>query len=151
MASMTDQQPRRTRQAGALATRGIVGGVVSGAGFLAVTMWFATSIGDPAKAPLLMMSTILEGDEAMMTGAASTATGLAVHLVLSAFFGLVFAVVASRMRTNGGIALAGTAYGALLYLLNFKVLAPVGSGPSTRPAGANSQPLPSALHGNLAI
>lgn len=121
---MIEEQALARPTAGKLAARGIAGGLAAGAAFLAVTMWFATSVGDPAKAPLLMMSTLVEGDQAMMTGEASAATGLAVHLGLSAAFGLVFSILASRLRTNGAIAVAGTAFGLLLYLLNFKVLAP---------------------------
>ncbi len=104
--------------------RGVAGGIAAGALFLAVTMWFATSVGDPAKGPLLMMSTIFKGDEAMMAGTASVGVGLAVHLVLSAAFGVIFAAGASRLRTPGAVAAAGVAYGAALYLLNFKVLSP---------------------------
>lgn len=33
-------------------------------------------------------------------------------------------MVASNLRTNGALALAGTLYGAVLYLVNFKILAP---------------------------
>jgi uncharacterized membrane protein YagU involved in acid resistance len=87
-------------------------------------MWFATSVGDPAKGPLLMISTIVEGDAAMADGTASAGVGLGVHAVLSAFFGVVFAVAASKLRTNGALAVAGTLYGAALYLVNFKILAP---------------------------
>ncbi|MFN2503454.1 MAG: DUF6789 family protein [Acidimicrobiales bacterium] len=104
--------------------RGALGGLVAGAAFLAVTMWFATSVGDPAKGPLLMMSTIVEGDAAMANGTASAGVGLAVHAVLSAFFGVVFALVASKLRTNGALAVAGPLYGAALYLVNFKIFAP---------------------------
>ncbi len=104
--------------------RGALGGLVAGAAFLAVTMWFATSVGDPAKGPLLMMSTIVKGDGAMAEGTASAGVGLAVHAVLSALFGVVFAAVASKLRTNGALALAGTLYGAALYLVNFKIFAP---------------------------
>ena len=32
---------------------GAAGGIGAGAAFLAVTMWFATSVGGPAKGPLL--------------------------------------------------------------------------------------------------
>lgn len=112
------------RSWGGIAARGVVGGIGAGALFLAVTMWFATSVGDPAKGPLLMMSTILKGDEAMMAGTASVGVGLAVHLVLSAAFGLIFAAVASRLKTAGAIVAAGAAYGGALYLVNFKVLSP---------------------------
>ncbi len=107
-----------------LVARGVVGGIVAGGLFLAATMWFATSVGDPAKAPLLMMSTIVKGDDAMMAGTASVGLGLVVHLVLSTAFGLVFAGIASRLRTAGTIAAAGVGYGAALYLVNFKILSP---------------------------
>ncbi len=107
-----------------LVARGVVGGIVAGGLFLAATMWFATSVGDPAKAPLLMMSTLVKGDEAMMAGTASVGLGLAVHLVLSAGFGVAFAMIASRLRTAGTLAAAGVAYGAALYVVNFKVLSP---------------------------
>lgn len=115
---------RDTRSWGGIAARGVVGGIAAGGLFLAVTMWFATSVGDPAKGPLLMMSTIVKGDEAMMAGTASVGAGLAVHLVLSAAFGVLFAAVASRLKTAGAVVAAGAAYGGALYLLNFKVLSP---------------------------
>lgn len=121
---MTDHQNRESNWAGWLG-RGALGGIAAGGAFLAATMWFATSVGDPAKGPLLMISTVLKGDEAMMNGEASVGVGLAVHVGLSALFGLVFAVLASRMRTNGSLAMAGTLYGAGLYVVNFKVLAPL--------------------------
>lgn len=103
---------------------GAAAGIGAGAAFLAVTMWFATSVGDPAKGPLLMISTIVQGDDAMMNGTASVGTGVAVHVAVSALFGVVFAVLVSRMRTHGAVALAGAVYGAALYVLNFKVIAP---------------------------
>lgn len=74
--------------------------------FLALNVWLATS------------------DGAMVAGTASVGVGLAVHAVLSAVFGVVFAALASRLRSAGAMAGAGFAYGAALYLLNFKVLSP---------------------------
>ncbi len=121
---MVVDQPVVRESWGGIVTRGVVGGIVAGAAFLALNMWFATSVGDPAKGPLLMMSTIVKGDEAMMAGTASIGVGLAVHAVLSAAFGVVFAALASRFRSAGAIAAAGVAFGAALYLLNFKVLSP---------------------------
>ncbi len=105
--------------------RGVVGGVVAGAVFIVVTMWFASSVGDPANGPLMMISTLVQGESAMVQGTANPAVGLAVHGVLSVAFALVFAVAASRLRTNGTVALAGIAYGALLYVVNFLILAPL--------------------------
>ncbi|MEO6653074.1 MAG: hypothetical protein ABIP17_10505 [Ilumatobacteraceae bacterium] len=52
-----------------------------------------------------MISTIVKGKSA--DGTASVGTGWIVHHVLSALFGLVFAVVVPMFRTNGTVALAG--------------------------------------------
>ncbi|MDQ3569078.1 MAG: hypothetical protein M3396_00325 [Actinomycetota bacterium] len=121
---MTERQTTGTNWSRWL-IRGGLGGIGAGGVFVALTMWFATSVGDPAKGPLLMISTIVKGDDAMANGTASVGVGLALHLGLSALFGLVFAVLASRLRTNGSLATAGALYGAGLYLLNFKVLTPL--------------------------
>jgi uncharacterized membrane protein YagU involved in acid resistance len=61
----------------------------------------------------------------MAAGTASPTVGVLVHLVLSALFGAVFALVVPWLRTNGTVAVAGTAYGLLLYVVNFLVLAPL--------------------------
>lgn len=121
---MGERQSRDIDWSGWL-VRGALGGIAAGSAFLALTMWFATSVGDPARGPLLMISTIVKGDEAMMNGTASDSVGLAVHVGLSAVFGLVFAVAASRLRTNGALAAAGALYGVVLYLVNFKVFTPL--------------------------
>jgi uncharacterized membrane protein YagU involved in acid resistance len=105
--------------------RGAVGGVAAGLVFVAVTMWFASSSGGKAEMPLRMISTIVKGDQAMATGTTSPVLGVAVHVVLSVLFGMVFALAVPRFRTNGTVALAGTAYGLLLYVVNFLVLTPL--------------------------
>jgi uncharacterized membrane protein YagU involved in acid resistance len=105
--------------------RGAVGGVAAGIVFAAVTMWFADSTGGKAEMPLRMIATIVKGDQAMATGTTSPALGGVVHVVLSALFGMLFALAVPRFRTNGTVALAGTAYGLLLYVVNFLVLTPL--------------------------
>jgi hypothetical protein len=122
-AGMLERRPTEIHWPGWL-LRGALGGIAAGALFLALTMWFATSVGDPAKGPLLMISTILKGDDAMMNGTASVHVGLAVHVGLSALFGVAFAALAARLRTNGAVAVAGIVYGAALYVVNFKILTP---------------------------
>jgi ABC-type branched-subunit amino acid transport system permease subunit len=79
--------------------------------------WFAHSTGGKADMPLAMMATIVQGD----AGTASPTVGVLVHLVLSALIGAVFALVVPRLRTNGTVAVAGTAYGLLLYVVNTKL------------------------------
>jgi len=102
--------------------RGAVGGIIAGMVFAAVTMWFVTTQKMSALTPLHMISTIVKGDQAMMTGATSVPIGLVVHMVLSMMFGVVFALAVSRLRTNGAVALAGLVFGLLLYVVNFQIL-----------------------------
>lgn len=106
--------------------RGAIGGVVSGFVFAGITMWFASTMPDgAAEMPLRMMSTIVLGSGAMEAGTTSVGLGVVVHLVLSALFGIVFALVVPMLRTNGTVALVGTVYGLVLYVVNFLVLAPL--------------------------
>jgi uncharacterized membrane protein YagU involved in acid resistance len=86
-------------------------------------MWYVASTGGPAVMPLRMISTVVLGDAAMGKGTTSPALGAIVHIVLSAAFGVAFALLVPWLRTNGTVALVGTAYGLLLYLVNFQVLA----------------------------
>jgi uncharacterized membrane protein YagU involved in acid resistance len=105
--------------------RGAVGGVLAGLVFAGVTMWFAHSTGGKPELPLRMISTVVKGDAAMAAGTTSRALGAAVHLLLSALFGIGFALAVPLFRTNGTVALAGTVYGLLLYVVNFLVVAPL--------------------------
>jgi uncharacterized membrane protein YagU involved in acid resistance len=113
-------------RAAARLVRGAVGGLISGMVFAGVTMWFTSTMpGGKADMPLHMISTITKGSGAMAAGTTSAGLGLGIHLVLSAAFGVLFALAVPRFRTNGTVALAGTAYGVLLYVVNFLILAKV--------------------------
>jgi uncharacterized membrane protein YagU involved in acid resistance len=116
---------RRAEPLASRLLRGAVGGVLAGMVFAAVTMWFTDSTAGKADMPLRMISTIVKGDTAMAAGTTSVGLGVLVHLVLSALFGMLFALAVPRLRSNGTVALAGTLYGALLYVVNFLVLAPL--------------------------
>ncbi len=105
--------------------RGVVGGEFAGAVFALVTVWFTTSQGGEAKMPLLMMSTVASGSDSMATGTASVTIGVGVHLVLSALFGVIFALTAAKMRTNGTLLLSAGVYGLLVYVVNFRLLSPL--------------------------
>src|SRR6266508_1670936 len=95
---------RREETLPARLLRGAVGGILAGMVFAAVTMWFADSTGGKANMPLHMISTIVKGDKAMAAGSTSIGVGVAVHLVLSALFGMLFALAVPRFRTNGTVA-----------------------------------------------
>lgn len=122
MAVIAQERPIVTDLAGRIA-RGVIGGVVVGAIFIGLTMWFADSTGGQAKGPLMMISTIVLGKGAMTNGTASVGVGAAVHFALSAAFGVLFALVVPAFRTNGTLLVAGTAYGLMLYVVNFLVFA----------------------------
>jgi hypothetical protein len=105
--------------------RGVVGGELAGMAFAVVTMWFSVSQGKDAKAPLLMMSTLSPGHGSLLNVASGVAAGVLVNLALSALFGAVFALAVPRMRTNGTLLIAGAGYGALLFVIDLRVLAPL--------------------------
>jgi len=115
----------RDEAVGSRILRGAIGGAAAGAVFMFVTMWFADSVGDPSTGPLMMISTIVKGEAAMANGTADPTLGWIIHGAISVMFGVAFALVAPWFRTNGTVALAGIVYGALLYVLNFLVIAPV--------------------------
>jgi hypothetical protein len=104
--------------------RGVVGGELAGAVFALLTMWFATSLGGEAKMPLLMMSTIATGRDAMASGSASVAVGVGVHLILSALFGVLFALLVPHMRTNATLLISGLGWGLVVYVVNFRLISP---------------------------
>lgn len=62
---------------------------------------------------------------AALVGSDSTAVGWVVHLLISAFFGLVFAVVVGQLRTGMvGATVLGVGYGAVLWVVGPLLLMP---------------------------
>jgi uncharacterized membrane protein YagU involved in acid resistance len=103
--------------------RGAIGGIVAGIPFLVITMWFASTTGGGWLAPPKLISTIVLGADALQAGTAQPWVGVAVHAGISALLGMAFALLAPALRTNGTAALAGTVYGALIYVVNFLIIA----------------------------
>lgn len=109
---------------GSAVARGAVGGVVAGAVFAAVTMWFTSSQGMGSTMPLQMIAAMVQGQGALEGGTASPLIGALVHMVLSAGFGALFGLVAARL-TDPLVAVSGLVFGVLLYVVNFLVVAPL--------------------------
>ena len=105
--------------------RGTLGGIAAGTIFAGIEIWSATANDLPVRAPFLAISTIVLGDSALTTGQANVAIGLIVHIAISICYGMLFGLLASVLRTNGTVALAGLAYGALIYLIDLQLIAPV--------------------------
>lgn len=98
---------------------GVVGGIVAGAGFIALTMWFAHTDGKDAVAPFKMISTIVQGPP---PDDGTVWLGVVVHAVLSVLFGLIFALLTHPWGTGTVAALAGLVYGGAIYVVNFQLL-----------------------------
>jgi hypothetical protein len=114
----------------ALITRGAAAGLVAGQVFILVNMFAAQSAGKPPIAPFLAISTLFRFSEMpIMEPAAAVPAevviGLNVHLLLSALFGIGFALIAPLLRSSWALVAGGLVYGLLLYVINFQVVARV--------------------------
>lgn len=107
---------------GARLVRGTIGGLLAGAVFIGINMWFVSSTGGSAVDPFRLISSLVLGAGALQAGTTSVPLGIAVHAVLSILFGIGFALISPVFKSNGTIALAGGIYGALLYVVNFLIL-----------------------------
>ncbi len=130
--------PAKEREGGAvgqLLLHGAIGGVLAGIIFALFEMGVAAAkMGalDAAWMPLRMIGATVLGEDALMPGyslAKAATTGLLVHMMLSALFGVAFAlllvVLPALQRSAPWLVGAATAYGLLLWLVNFYVVAPV--------------------------
>jgi hypothetical protein len=105
--------------------RGALGGLLAGVAFAALVGWNVTANDVSFRTPFLAISTIVLGDHALATGQADLAIGLMVHFAISIFYGMGFGLISSRLRTNGTVALVGALYGIAIYVLDFRVFAPL--------------------------
>lgn len=104
------------------AAAGAVAGVVAGLVFAVLSMIYAAVAGPGVWAPPRMIATILGFEMAPVFAAVPVVVGLVLHMMLSAVYGAVFAVV---MGSAGRVLVlaAGIAFGLALYVLNFHVFA----------------------------
>ncbi len=100
---------------------GAVGGTAAGVVLATMTAWLMISNGVSLLAPLRAAATIVLSDGTP----ASPIIGGAVHVVLAATYGALFALVIRKGGVSGGPTMiaAGLGYGLLLFTVNFLVLA----------------------------
>lgn len=103
------------------AVAGAVAGVVAGLVFAALSMIYTAVVGPGVWAPTRMIATILGFEMAPGFAAVPVVAGVVLHMVLSAVYGAVFAVVMGSAGRALVLA-AGIAFGLALYVLNFHVL-----------------------------
>jgi hypothetical protein len=120
---------------GAVVLSGITAGVI----FIVFELLAAGYVMGPTAAafPLRMVAAIVAGPDALGGAyplAIATTIGMVVHLVLSILFTALFASMvapirhvahATRVRTSDHLALAGAMFGAVLWVVNFHVVAPL--------------------------
>lgn len=124
---------------GAWIGRGILGGTVAGIAMALVAMMWMGLTGEGFWKPLDMIASILLGKDTINPGfqAVPELVGATIHLVLSAFFGLVFAFFASRTPLpRGRIIRWAIVYGLWLWIVNLFV------GTLLIPAGLSLAPAP---------
>jgi len=109
--------------------QGALAGIAAGIVFAVFEMAASAAMtgAEAATMPLRMIGAIALGPEALEPSFSLTTAalaGVAVHLVLAAIYGGVFAALAGGLRSGAGIVGLGAAYGLALWLLNFYVIAP---------------------------
>jgi len=110
---------------------GLTSGLIAGVLFATAETITAAAIGESPVMPFKMFASVVLGAWALgSTSPAVLVAGGAVHLALSAFFGLFYGIYNSALtletrRSLRRQSLIGTAYGVLLWLVNFQVLARV--------------------------
>ncbi len=104
------------------AIAGAIAGVGAGIVFLLLSMIYAAIVGPGVWAPPRMMATIVGFEMAPVFAAIPVVVSLALHMVLSALYGAVFALLMGSAG-RGIVLLAGLVFGLALYVLNFHVFA----------------------------
>jgi hypothetical protein len=102
---------------------GVIGGFLAGVAFIALTSWFATSVGMPRLYPFRVVASLAQGPNNLPAN--QLWVGMAIQAGLSAVFGLIFAIITAVIRSATLVALAGLVYGAGIYIVDFQVLARV--------------------------
>jgi hypothetical protein len=112
---------------------GVIGGIIAGIVFAMFEMVVAAVMmgGNAFFMPLRMIGAIVLGQSAMDPGyplANAAITGLVLHMMLSAIFGAIVALIVSAVpalgRTTAMLLVAASVFGLLLWLVNFYVIAP---------------------------
>ena len=95
-------------------------GVLAGIIFALLSMVYAAVAGPGVWAPPRMIATILGFEMAPAFALVPVVAGVALHMMISAAYGAVFALAAGSIRGSVLLA-AGIVFGLVLYVVNFHV------------------------------
>ncbi len=102
---------------------GILAGLVAGTVMALVAMTTSAVAGGSFWLPMLAIAGTYYGPEALAGGAGAITLGALTHLVVSAFWGLLFAWVGGARISTGSAFFAGLLYGIAIWaLMSFAVL-----------------------------
>lgn len=97
--------------------QGIVAGVCGGGAMALAMMALTRAVGQSPWHMAQRLASIVLGPEAQHGGAGTIAFGFGLHMLLSAGFGALFAIVADRLTHE--FWMTGLAYALTLWVLNF--------------------------------
>jgi hypothetical protein len=114
------------------AKEGIGFGLIAGMIFAVMEVVGAAMMGQPPLMPIRMFASTVLGQAALMETATGTVliVGLAAHFALSAIYGLIYGLINAKFSaptetSYGRQAGLGLLFGAMLWLVNFQVIARV--------------------------
>lgn len=120
---MTEQSKRSAKE-------GIGFGIIAGIIFAIMEIAAAAILGNPPLTPVRMFASVVLGKSAMQTASLGSVVvvGLAAHLALSAFFGLIYGLVNAGLsretETSWGRQTGlGLLFGVLIWAVNFQIIA----------------------------
>jgi hypothetical protein len=134
LAARPAPRPEARRDLGWWAMHGAFGGLIAGLIFAAFEMIMAAALmgAEAFFMPLRMIGGLLLGPQALDPAfplLTAGVIGVVVHVVVSVLYGIVFGAAAGLIpalaRSAGVLALAASAFGFVLWIVNFFVFAPM--------------------------
>ncbi len=129
---MATMETRQRADTGWWAKQGAIGGIIAGLVFAMFEMVMAALLNGAFFGPLRMIGAIVLGREALQPSyplLTAIVVGLVVHMMLSAIYGIVFALIVAAVpalaSSPAALIAAASVYGLVLWLVNFYVVAPL--------------------------
>lgn len=99
---------------------GIIAGLIAGVVMAAIAMMLMPMVGRAMFAPVKLMAGVFEGENAVSGGMGTVLLGAMIHMVMSAVFGLIGALIVQGAGWTGvgTLIVAGIIWAIILFILN---------------------------------